>query len=154
MDKSLAIYKIQRAAEYSMRATTGKTGRFGRREPWGERIAIVSMRAALIPDSDAEPVVEYDPLVPEILEDPLPIHARMRTERPIYPVERSDARALARFEDIWIVSQDSAHLSNANSNSVMNLLEGKPSTLQTLASMDVVADLESQIAVHVSPSTR
>jgi len=81
-------------------------------------------------------VIEYDPYMPEIKEDPLPVYARMRAECPIYRVKRFDAWALTRFQDIWTVCEDGAYFSSANGNQDLNLLEGRPSSLQTLASLD------------------
>ena len=87
-------------------------------------------------ERDDAPVIEYDPYMPEIKEDPLPIYARMRAECPIYPVERFDAWALTRFEDIWSVCENGAYFSSANGNQGLDLLERRPSSLQTVASMD------------------
>ncbi len=56
-------------------------------------------------------MVEYNPLMPEILEDPLPIYARLRDEAPAYYVEEHDCWALSRFEDIWEQSGDNASYS-------------------------------------------
>ena len=99
-------------------------------------------------------MVEYDPYMPEIKEDPLPIYQQMRRECPIYPVERFDAWALTRFEDIWTVCQDGDYFSSANGNSDLNLLEGRPSPLQTLASMDGEAQrrLRKALFPHFGPS--
>jgi cytochrome P450 len=98
-------------------------------------------------------MVEYDPYMPEIKRDPLPIYEQMRRERPIYPLERFDAWALTRFEDIWTVCQDGEYFSSANGNSDLNLLEGRPSPLQTLASMDGTAQrrLRKALFPHFGP---
>ena len=58
-------------------------------------------------------MIEYNPLMPEILEDPLPIYARLREEAPAYYVEEFDCWALSRFEDIWEQSGDNASYSAA-----------------------------------------
>ena len=58
-------------------------------------------------------MVDYNPLMPEILEDPLPIYARLREEAPAYYVEEFDCWALSRFEDIWVQSGDNASYSAA-----------------------------------------
>jgi len=58
-------------------------------------------------------VVEYSPLMPEILEDPLPIYKRLRDEAPVYYIEEFDCWALSRFEDIWEQSGDSESYSAA-----------------------------------------
>jgi len=99
-------------------------------------------------------VVEYDPYMPEIKRDPLPIYERMRRECPIYRVERFGAWALARFEDIWNVSRDADYFSSANGNADLGLLEGRPSSLQTLASMDGLAHrrLRKALFPHFAPS--
>jgi hypothetical protein len=45
-------------------------------------------------------MVEYNPLMPDILEDHLPIYKHLRDEGPAYYVEEFDCWALSRFEDI------------------------------------------------------
>ena len=45
-------------------------------------------------------MLEYDPYMPEVLDDPNALYARMRAEAPVYYVERFDAWALFAFEDI------------------------------------------------------
>ena len=58
-------------------------------------------------------MVYYSPLMPEILEDPLPIYKQLRDEAPAYYVEEFDCWALSRFDDIWEQSGDSASYSAA-----------------------------------------
>ena len=58
-------------------------------------------------------MVDYDPLMPEVLEDPLPIYKRLRDEDPVHYVESFDCWALSRFEDIWEQSGDSESYSAA-----------------------------------------
>ena len=58
-------------------------------------------------------MIEYNPLMPEIFEDPLPIYARLRAEAPAYYVEEFDCWALSRFEDIWEQSGDNESYSAA-----------------------------------------
>ena len=58
-------------------------------------------------------MVEYNPLMPEVFEDPLPIYARLRAEAPAYFVEEFDCWALSRFEDIWVQSGDNESYSAA-----------------------------------------
>jgi cytochrome P450 len=98
-------------------------------------------------------VIEYDPYMPEIKLDPLPIYARMREECPIYPLKRFNGWALTRFEDIWEFCGHGASLSSANGNQDLNLLEGRPSSLQTLASMDGSAhrNLRKALFPHFGP---
>ena len=99
-------------------------------------------------------MIEYDPYMPEIKEDPLPIYARMREECPIYPLDRWNGWALTRFQDIWDFCGHGDALSTANGNQDLNLLEGRPSSLQTLTSMDGEAHrrLRKALFPHFSPS--
>jgi cytochrome P450 len=48
----------------------------------------------------------YDPFSDEVLDDPIPVYARLRREAPVYHLESYDAWALSRFDDIWRVSSD------------------------------------------------
>ncbi|MBJ19428.1 MAG: cytochrome P450 [bacterium] len=99
-------------------------------------------------------MIEYDPYMPEIKEDPLPIYARMREECPIYPLERWGGWALTRFQDIWDFCSHGDSLSSANGNQGPTLLEGRPSALQTLAGMDGEAHrrLRKALFPHFGPS--
>ncbi|MFK7898976.1 MAG: cytochrome P450 [Myxococcota bacterium] len=58
-------------------------------------------------------MVRYSPLMPEVLEDPLPIYKQLRDEAPAYYVEEFDCWALSRFEDIWEQSGDNESYSAA-----------------------------------------
>jgi cytochrome P450 len=58
-------------------------------------------------------VVYYNPLMPEVLDDPLPIYKQLRDEDPVYYVEEFDCWALSRFEDIWDQSGDNESYSAA-----------------------------------------
>ncbi|MCU0270755.1 MAG: cytochrome P450 [Acidimicrobiales bacterium] len=42
----------------------------------------------------------YDPFAPEVLEDPYPSYAWLRSEAPVYHVEEHDIWVLSRYEDI------------------------------------------------------
>ncbi len=55
----------------------------------------------------------YDPYSEEALKDPHPIYKRLRAEKPAYYLEKYDAWALSRFEDIWNASLDSKSYSVA-----------------------------------------
>jgi cytochrome P450 len=49
---------------------------------------------------------EYDPFEKETWEDPHPIYRILRDEAPAYFLEKYDAWALSRFQDIWDCSSD------------------------------------------------
>jgi cytochrome P450 len=51
-------------------------------------------------------MVAYDPFSEEVMTDPLPVYRQLREEAPVYFIERYEAWALSRFEDIWACSSD------------------------------------------------
>ncbi len=50
--------------------------------------------------------LEYDPYSEEALRAPHAIYKRLRSEKPVYYLEKYDAWALSRFEDVWNASLD------------------------------------------------
>jgi cytochrome P450 len=58
-------------------------------------------------------MVTYNPLMPEVLDDPLPIYRQLRDEAPAYYVEEFDCWALSRFDDIWEQTADNESYSAA-----------------------------------------
>jgi cytochrome P450 len=51
-------------------------------------------------------MVDYDPFSNEVMEDPYPVYARLRAEAPLYRLQKYDAWALSRFEDVWKLSSE------------------------------------------------
>lgn len=51
-------------------------------------------------------MLEYDPFKKDVRENPQPIYKRLRDEAPAYFIQKYDAWALSRFEDIWQCSGD------------------------------------------------
>ncbi|MCE2392859.1 MAG: cytochrome P450 [Proteobacteria bacterium] len=95
----------------------------------------------------------YDPYMPEIKEDPYPVYARMRAERPVYYLERWNAWALARFQDIWTASEDLEHYSVRHGTSDVGFLRGETAPMQTLNSYDPPAhtDLRKRMFKYFAP---
>jgi len=81
-------------------------------------------------------MIEYDPYMPEIKQDPNAVYKQLRDECPVYYIERFNAWALALFEDIWVASEDREHYSTKNATSDISLLEGKPANHESLAHLD------------------
>lgn len=50
--------------------------------------------------------IDYDPFSEAIRTDPLPIYKRLRDEDPVHYMEKYDAWALSRFQDIWDASSN------------------------------------------------
>jgi len=65
--------------------------------------------------------VHYDPFDAEVRANPLPIYRRLRDEAPVYYMERYDAWAISRFQDIWDLSS-SNELSAARGSAPAQLL--------------------------------
>ncbi len=57
--------------------------------------------------------LHYDPYSEEALRDPYTIYKRLRAEKPAYYIEKYDAWALSRFEDVWNASLDTKSYSVA-----------------------------------------
>jgi len=51
-------------------------------------------------------MVDYDPFSDAVMEDPYPLYRQLRDEAPAYYIEKYDAWALSRFEDVWNASLD------------------------------------------------
>lgn len=49
--------------------------------------------------------VSYDPFSDEAMRDPHPLYKRMREEDPVYYIEKYNAWALTRFDDVWEVTR-------------------------------------------------
>ncbi len=64
----------------------------------------------------------YDPYDPQIIENPYPTYARLRSEDPCYYIERFDTWVLSRFEDIWQASTDDQHYTAAKGTTSSHLL--------------------------------
>jgi cytochrome P450 len=50
--------------------------------------------------------IDYDPFSEEVRNDPLPFYKRLRDEDPVHYLEKYDAWALSRFQDIWDASSN------------------------------------------------
>ncbi len=51
-------------------------------------------------------MIQYNPLMPEVLDDPFPVYRQLRNQDPAHYVEEFDCWALSRFDDIWDQSGD------------------------------------------------
>ena len=81
-------------------------------------------------------MIDYDPFSDEVvLGDPHPLYARLRDEQPVYRVEKWDAYALSRFEDVWNACAD-RNFSVARGTSAGQLLTGLQPVTASLNHMD------------------
>jgi cytochrome P450 len=95
----------------------------------------------------------YDPFSPQVMEDPHPVYRRLRAEAPAYFIERFDAWALSRFEDIWSLSSD-PRLSAASGTTSSQLLTKVQPVTPMLNLMDppTHTQLRAAIKPYFAPS--
>ena len=98
--------------------------------------------------------VFYDPFAEEVLRDPHPVYARLRAEAPCYHLEKWDAWALSRFEDIWSASMDADNYSTARGTTAAHLLTRIQPVTPMLNLMDPPqhTKLRSQIRRYFMPA--
>jgi len=58
--------------------------------------------------------MNYNPLLPEVMENPYPYYAYLRSHAPVYKVEQLNWWAISRYDDILAVVKDYQRISNAN----------------------------------------
>ena len=100
-------------------------------------------------------MIQYDPFAPEVMEDPHPIYARLREEAPCYHIEKWDAYALSRFEDIWQASMDAENYTTVFGTTSSQLLTRvqPPSPMINLMDPPQHTRLRSRIARFFTPGT-
>ena len=80
--------------------------------------------------------LHYDPFDAVIRQDPHPIYRRLREEAPAYFIEKYEVWALSRFDDIWHVSNDTEHLTNAKGAASAQLLTKDQPVEPTINTID------------------
>jgi cytochrome P450 len=97
--------------------------------------------------------LHYDPFSEEVIQNPHPIYARLREEAPCYHLEKWDAYALSRFEDIWEASMDADNYSAARGTTASHLLTKVQPVTPMVNMMDppTHTELRSQIARYFTP---
>lgn len=96
----------------------------------------------------------YEPYSDQIKDDPYPVYARMRRERPIYYVEEYDAWFLSRFDDIWKVGPDGKHFTAMEGTTPNHLLTKDTPLNLSFASMDPPqhSKYRAQVNEHFKPA--
>ena len=99
-------------------------------------------------------MVEYNPFMDEIMEDPYPIYRRLREEKPAYYVEEYDAWCLSRFEDIWKSGANFKNLSAADGTTPGHLLTHDTPRNLSLSQMDPPrhSRYRAQVNPHFKPA--
>ncbi len=81
-------------------------------------------------------MIDYDPYSDEAMADPHPIYRRLRDEAPAYYVEKYDAWALTRFEDVWAASTDYEVFSSTSGTMPAQVLTKEQPVIQILNYVD------------------
>ena len=68
-------------------------------------------------------MVEYDPFLPQVIEDPQPVYAKLREEDPCCFIPKYDTYFLSRFEDIWNASMDAESYSTEAGSTFAQLVK-------------------------------
>ena len=99
-------------------------------------------------------MVQYDPFSEEVMRDPHPVYARLRAEAPVYHIEKYDAWALSKFDDIWQASMDTKHFSCAQGTTSAHLLTKVQPVTPMLNMMDPPqhTQLRSALRAHFTPA--
>jgi len=71
---------------------------------------------------------EYDPFSEAVRNDPQPFYKRLRDEAPAYFLQKYDAWALSRFEDIWNSSSNPAFSAASGTTPAQVLRKDQPVT--------------------------
>jgi cytochrome P450 len=100
-------------------------------------------------------MIEYDPFSEEVMRDPHPLYARLREEAPCYHLEKWDAFALSRFEDIWNASMDAESYTTRFGTTSSQLLTRvqPPSPMINLMDPPEHTQLRARIARFFTPGT-
>jgi len=67
-------------------------------------------------------VIDYDPYSEAVRRDPHSMYRQLRAEDPVHFIEKYQVWVLARFQDIWDVSNDTQHLTNTRGTAPAQLM--------------------------------
>jgi cytochrome P450 len=73
-------------------------------------------------------MIDYDPFRQDVREDPYPWYRRLRDESPVHYLEKYDAWALSRFQDIWDASSHPAFSAASGTAPAQVLTKDQPVT--------------------------
>jgi cytochrome P450 len=84
----------------------------------------------------SNPPIDYDPFAEAVRRDPHPYYRRLRDEAPAYYMQKYDAWALSRFQDIWEISGDTEHFCNGKGAASAQLLTKDQPVIPTINTID------------------
>jgi len=68
-------------------------------------------------------MVAYDPFLPQVIEDPHPVYAKLREQDPCCYLPKYDTYFVSRFEDIWNASMDAESYSTESGTTFAQLVK-------------------------------
>ena len=82
-------------------------------------------------------MIAYDPFSDEVMRDPWPFYARLRSEEPVFYHEKYDTWFLSRFEDIWNCTRDDVFTAERGVSPEMVLLKSAPPPEPVFSMLDM-----------------
>jgi cytochrome P450 len=98
-------------------------------------------------------MVEYDPFLPQVIEDPHPVYAKLREEDPCCFIEKYDTYFLSRFDDIWNASMDEKSFSTESGTTFAQLVKKIQPLTPMINNMDPPrhTHLRSKVVPYFTP---
>ena len=105
------------------------------------------------PEPRSHAMVEYDPFLPQVIEDPQPVYAKLREEAPCCLIPKYDTYFLSRFEDIWNASMDAKSYSTEAGTTFAQLVKKIQPVTPMINNMDPPrhTHLRSKIVPYFTP---
>jgi cytochrome P450 len=100
-------------------------------------------------------MVEYDPFLPQVIEDPHPVYAKLREEDPCCFLPKYDTWFLSRFEDIWNASMDADSYSTESGSTWSQLVTKIQPVTPMINNMDPPrhTHMRAKIVPYFTPGT-
>ena len=104
-------------------------------------------------ESGSQLMVEYDPFLPQVIEDPHPVYAKLREEDPCCFIPKYDTYFLSRFEDIWNASMDEKSYSTEAGSTFAQLVKKIQPVTPMINNMDPPrhTHMRSKIVPYFTP---
>lgn len=100
-------------------------------------------------------MVDYDPYMDEIMEDPYRIYRQLRDESPVHYIAEYDCWFLSRFDVVWETASDSSHFRTAKGTTPGHLLTRDTPATMSLNAHDPPTHTKqrAQVKQHFVPAS-
>jgi len=98
-------------------------------------------------------MVEYDPFLPQVIEDPHPVYAKLREQDPCCYLPKYDTYFVSRFGDIWNASMDAESYSTESGTTFAQLVKKIQPLTPMLNNMDPPrhTHMRAQVVPYFTP---